>query len=77
MLGIGIRCIQHSQAMLECGVCELAHSFFHFQRNALLLGQKALEALPWVKGIQVCSNKRPCPFPRRDNYEIVKNIEEI
>ena len=30
MLGIAIRCIQHSQAMLERGVCELAHSFFHF-----------------------------------------------
>ena len=28
MLGIAIRCIQHSQAMLEHGVCELAHSFF-------------------------------------------------
>ena len=34
MLGIAIHCIQHSQAMLECGVCELAHSFFHF-RNSL------------------------------------------
>ena len=30
MLWIAIRCIQHSQTMLECGVCELAHSFFHF-----------------------------------------------
>ena len=30
MLGIAIHCIQHSQAMLEHGVCELAHSFFHF-----------------------------------------------
>ena len=30
MLGIGIHCIQHSQAKLERGVCELAHSFFHF-----------------------------------------------
>ena len=28
MLGIAIHCIQHSQAMLERGVCELAHSFF-------------------------------------------------
>ena len=28
-LGIAIHCIQHSQAMLERGVCELAHSFFH------------------------------------------------
>ena len=29
ILGIAIHCIQHSQAMLERGVCELAHSFFH------------------------------------------------
>ena len=29
MLGIAIHCILHSQAMLERGVCELAHSFFH------------------------------------------------
>ena len=29
ILGISIHCIQHSQAMLERGVCELAHSFFH------------------------------------------------
>ena len=30
MLGIAIHCIQPSQTMLERGVCELAHSFFHF-----------------------------------------------
>ena len=30
MLGIAIRCIQHSQTMLERGVCEVAHSFFHY-----------------------------------------------
>ena len=29
MLGIAIHCIQHSQAILERGVCEFAHSFFH------------------------------------------------
>ena len=28
MLGISIHCIQHSQAILERGVCEFAHSFF-------------------------------------------------
>ena len=33
MLGIAIHCIQPSQAMLERGVCELAHSFFHWERN--------------------------------------------
>ena len=29
MLGIAVHCIQPSQAVLERGVCELAHSFFH------------------------------------------------
>ena len=27
---------------------------------------------PWVKGIQVCWNEGSRPFPRGDNYEIVK-----
>ena len=35
MLGIAIHCIQHSQAMLERGVCELAHSFFHLKHILL------------------------------------------
>ena len=28
---------------------------------------------PWVKGIQVCSNEGPHPFPRGDNYENSEN----
>ena len=32
MLGIAFHSIQHSHAMLERGVCELAHSFFHYLR---------------------------------------------
>ena len=41
MHGIDIYYVQHFQAMLECGVCELARSFFHFitkmrqQRNLI------------------------------------------
>ena len=35
MLGIAIHCIQPSQAMLERGVCELAHSFFHLMKNSI------------------------------------------
>ena len=27
---------------------------------------------PWVKGIQLCSNEEPHPFPRGNYYEIVK-----
>ena len=34
MLGSAIHCIQHSQAMLERGVCEFAHSFFHLTNDA-------------------------------------------
>ena len=37
-----------------------------FQPN--LIGTKH----PCVKGIQVCSNDEPKPFPRGDNYEIAK-----
>ena len=36
MLGIAIHCIQYSQAMLERGVCELAHSFFHYLFKCLI-----------------------------------------
>ena len=36
MLGIAIHCIQHSQAMLEPGVCELAHSFFLFLLHVMM-----------------------------------------
>ena len=35
MLGIAIHCIQHSQAMMERGVCDLAHSFFHYFIHSL------------------------------------------
>ena len=38
MLGIAIHCIQHSQVMLERGVCELAHSFFHYDLSLPGLG---------------------------------------
>ena len=27
---------------------------------------------PLVKGIQICSNEGPCPYPRGNNYEIAK-----
>ena len=33
MHGIGIHYVQHFQAMLERGVCELAHSFLSWGRN--------------------------------------------
>ena len=39
--------------------------------NSIKLGTN----YPWVKGIQVYSNKGPGPFQRGDNSERVKNIE--
>ena len=32
---------------------------------------------PWVKGIQICSNERPCPFQKGANYEIAKIIKNL
>ena len=31
-----------------------------------------LKYYPWVKGIQVCSNEGPCPFPGGDNWGILR-----
>ena len=28
---------------------------------------------PWIKGIQICSNKRPCPFPRIGYYSYLNS----
>jgi hypothetical protein len=42
--------------------------FFRTSRpNSIKLGTN----YPWVKGIQVCSNKGPGPFQRGDNHENV------
>ena len=37
MLGIAFYCIQHSQAMLERWVRELAHSFFHVFKKKIII----------------------------------------
>jgi hypothetical protein len=43
--------------------------FFRTSRsNSIKLGTK----YPWVKGIQVCSNKGPVPLLRGDNHKYVK-----
>ena len=48
-------------------VVNFSHFHLLFQNQiSTKLGTKH----PWVKGIQVCSNKGPHPFPRGDNYEI-------
>ena len=52
----------------------------HWQnlKNLLLLNHWAIVSTkvstmhPWVKGIQICSNEGPRPFPSGNNYQIVK-----
>ena len=52
-----------------------------FSRNTEPISTKHGSKHPWVEGIQVCSNEGPRPFPRGDNYEIVKihwwNLKKI
>ena len=48
MLGIAIHYIQHSQAMLERGVCELAHSFFHFSFDLFTVTRGSACLKPWL-----------------------------
>ena len=43
-----------------------------FFRTTWSISTKLCTMHPWVKGIQVCSNEGPSPFPRGDNYEIAK-----
>ena len=43
-----------------------------FSRTTEPISTKLGTKHPWVKGIQVCSNEGPYPFPRGDNYKIAK-----
>ena len=43
-----------------------------FSRTTGPISTKFGTELPWVKGIQVCSNEVPRPFQGGDNYEIAK-----
>ena len=43
-----------------------------FSRSTWQLSTKLGIKHLWEKGIQICSNRRPYPFPRGDNNEIVK-----
>ena len=69
MLGIAIRCIQHSQAMLERGVCELAHSFFHFK----ILSERMISLLNLLF-VDMSSVPRKLPLNKRvfDKLLLVK-----
>ena len=43
-----------------------------FLRTTGPISTKLSTKHPWVMGTHVCSNEETCPFPRGDNYEIVK-----
>ena len=50
----------------------LNNFFFNFfSRTTGPISTKLDTKHPWVKGIQVCSDEGPRPFPRGDNSEIV------
>ena len=44
-----------------------------FSRTTVLILTKLGTKHPWVKGIQVCSNEGPRPFPRGDTYTNSEN----
>ena len=48
------------------------HICIFFYRTTWLFSTKLVTEYPWVKGIQVCTNEKPRPFPGEDNYEIAK-----
>ena len=52
--------------------CCIFHIFIFFSRTSGQISTKLGTKHPYVKGIQVCSNEEPRPFPRGDNYEIAK-----
>ena len=57
----------------------LLWTFHIFSRTIRPISTKLGTKLTWMKGIQVCSNEWPHPFPRVDNNEIVKihSFDEI
>ena len=57
---------------VRLSVCKLFTFSSSSPKTTGPISTKLCTKYPWVKGIQVCSNEGPCPFPRGDNYEIVK-----
>ena len=53
-------------------VVDVNFSHFHFLLQNHWANFNQYTKHPWEKGIQVCSNEGHRPFPRGDNYEIVK-----
>ena len=54
-----------------CPSVNFSH-FMFFSRTTEPISTKLGTKHPWVKGVQVSLNLVPNPFPRGDNYEIVK-----
>ena len=47
------------------------YGIFFFRTNRPMSNKLGVK-LPWVKGIQICSDKGPCLFPRGNNSEMAK-----
>ena len=65
-----------SSLALSLVLFSLSSQTFHinifFSRTTGPISIKLGTMFPWVKGIQVCSNEVPRPFPRGDNYKMAK-----
>ena len=61
---------QHSQAMVECGVCELAHSFFHLNVYLVELlffkNQKWSQRAGWTKYDPLTGKATAVKYPEED-----------
>ena len=89
MLGIAIQCIQHSQAMLERGVCELAHSFFHsqilqekFDKLELDYDSKAQESESYKKDLEkviseLAQIKETVASGKEDKDQLAKDLDRL
>ena len=53
-------------------VCKIFPILDFFSKTTGPISNKLDTKYPWVKGIKVCSNEGPRPFPRENNYEISK-----
>ena len=72
MLGIAIHYIQHSQAMLERGVCELAHSFFlQNSKNKEIFFYRTTRKIAQL--FQVFWNGKVTPF---FHWEIITKLQK-
>ena len=70
-----ILCVKNQEVESVQNESDLAMLTFHvfiFSRTTGPILTKLGTRHPWVKGIQVCTNERPRPFPIGDNNKIVR-----